>query len=431
MTTPRALLFVAGMVAVLLLAACGGGGGGGGTGTPEASPTPEGTVVTSDDGKLTLMIPEGALAEDVEVTATWVPFDALPEELQQLRGATNGYRLEPDGLRFELPVAATLTLDKSELPEEEPENGVGAYALVSFSETEAREILAGQSTEASLDDGTVVVRGELTHFSYIGLTRGSLQLELQRVAREHAVGSSFAARAGAKNPNPDKARLTEPTGLFDATGKVSVRPGTEGFITPESEEELNGEGWFQDGQYVCADDPGPGTYSVFTRATSVVEVQDVGPISTELAVMIEFDVVCVETGGPTATPAPPGATPTQPAGGPPTVTVTISVGCEHTQPGVESELQVRVVVRLVDEDGNPAPGLRVDSEAQGPGLIESTASGTTDENGEVLLVFRINRFGPYTVTVQRISLSDGTLAIFQPGTALTSSFTVEQECTPP
>jgi hypothetical protein len=357
----------------------------------------------------------------------------LPQELQQLRGATDGYLLEPDGLVFRQPVQATYLIDKTDLPEEEPENGIAAYALVSYSDEDAREILPGQSTLLAADQRAVVVTAELSHLSYLGLTRGSLQLELERVPRQQQVGSSFTAQAAATNANPETAHLEEPEGLFGATGRVSVAPGREGFMTPESEEELNGEGWSRDGQYVCANEPGAGTYSVSARATSVVEVRNVGPISTDLAVSIQFDVECVRFAGPTATPAPPGATPTRLAegGGPPTVGVVVTAGCEHTQPGVESELRVRVRVRLVDEDGEPAAGLLVDAQAQGQGLIDTMASGTTDDNGEVVLVFRINRFGPYGVTVQRISQPDGTLAVFEAGARLSTTFNVEQECTPP
>jgi hypothetical protein len=58
---------------------------------------PEGGVVESDDGRLTLDIPEGALDEPVEITIEEV--DDLPE------GALGpAYRVEPVGTVFEGPV---------------------------------------------------------------------------------------------------------------------------------------------------------------------------------------------------------------------------------------------------------------------------------------------------------------------------------------
>ena len=74
---------------VLVLAACGGD-----SGTTSPTPgqeTPEQadgfTMVTSDDGKLTLSIPPGAIDEDVEIGITTVPLEGLPAELQVVRGA--------------------------------------------------------------------------------------------------------------------------------------------------------------------------------------------------------------------------------------------------------------------------------------------------------------------------------------------------------
>jgi hypothetical protein len=221
--------------------------------------------------------------------------------------------------------------------------------------------------------------------------------------------------------------------VFEASGQVSVDPAEEAFIGPDNEEQLNSEqGFSNPGVFHCGD-PGPGTYGVAAKATSVVQPEGAEEIRTELNVVLEVDVECVAGGGgPTNTPAPPGPTNTPPpSDGVPEVTVTIRAGCVHTMPGVESEFQVIVIVRFTDAAGNPAPGLTVDGQAQGSGLINGTASGVTDASGEVLLVFRINKFGAYTVTVQRLTLPDGRLAIVQPGTSLTSSFTVGQTCTPP
>ena len=75
-------------LALVTLAACDAAGEGIG---------PEGGVVVSDDGRLTLDIPEGALGDPVEITIEEV--DDLPED-----ALGPAYRVEPVGTVFEGPV---------------------------------------------------------------------------------------------------------------------------------------------------------------------------------------------------------------------------------------------------------------------------------------------------------------------------------------
>lgn len=58
---------------------------------------PEGGVVVSEDGRLTIDIPEGALTETVEITIEQV-------EDEPGRALGPAYRVEPVGLVFETPV---------------------------------------------------------------------------------------------------------------------------------------------------------------------------------------------------------------------------------------------------------------------------------------------------------------------------------------
>ena len=150
---------------------CGGGGDG-----DKVVVGAEGGVVTSDDSKLTLDIPAGALDEEVGITITTVSVDDLPEALREASGSGPAYRLEPDGLEFDEPVPVTLELGKDDLPEDQPENGTFAYQLVTQDEDGELEFLDELVTEASLADGTVVVRGKLDHFSIITTQRGTVIL---------------------------------------------------------------------------------------------------------------------------------------------------------------------------------------------------------------------------------------------------------------
>ena len=405
---------------IVLLVSCGGGGDGGeeATATPQPSPTPEVTIVTSDDGKLALAIPNGALPAGTVISMTAVPVTELPAELQQLKGAGTGYRLEPDGLVFSQPVEATLTLDRANLPD--AAGSMAAYGLVSFSEPAGREILPGQSTHASVSGSEVLVRGQLTHFSTLGLTQGSIEVSLDTVPREQAVGATFTAAADARNINPDFVRLTEPEGAFVASGAVST--SSDGYIGLDNEEQLNAEGFSNTGTFHC-DVAGPGTYGVEAKITSVV--LDAPEIVTELTVQLEGDVVCVEAGGG-ATQPPPAATNTPVASGGPSVVVTSEGECEHTQPGVESETRDRVGVR--DTNGQPVAGATINGTATGPALINNAAAAVTDASGNAVLVYRITAFGPYAMVVGSVVLPDGTIAVFDPSSVLSTTFTVGATC---
>lgn len=291
-----------------LLAACGGDGAGPGSPTP----TEEGRTVTSDDGKLTLEVPPGALDEDVPITITSVPLEELPQALQEVRGAGDGYRLEPDGLQFSEPVAVSLEMDRADL-EDEPEDGITAYGLVSLTENGERELLNELATEATLGEETVVARGELSHFSLITRTKGSLVVSLEEVPRIQLVGATFKAKGSFGNGDlRGKVTLVNPTGTFLAFGTVSAEGDT--FSPPHAD--LNpGDGVEGTGAFNCGQ-PGLGTYTLRGMATSVVEVKDQEPIRTPLTVTVDSVVECVSDElTPTPTPAPTSTpTPTEEPG---------------------------------------------------------------------------------------------------------------------
>jgi hypothetical protein len=71
----------------------------------------EGGVVVSDDGRMTLEIPAGALADDVEITIAVVPGPA--------GSASDLYVMEPIGLVFERPVMVTFDYDAETVGEGE------------------------------------------------------------------------------------------------------------------------------------------------------------------------------------------------------------------------------------------------------------------------------------------------------------------------
>ncbi len=126
MTWNRWLL--AGLIGASVAAACGGGGNGGGIG-------PEGGTVTSDDGRVTLTIPAGALGQSEEITIREVSADEVILIDELLRPSLGrAYEMKPDGVTFAVPATVEVETDAMAI--------VGAQAAVA--DLLAAYIQAGQ-----------------------------------------------------------------------------------------------------------------------------------------------------------------------------------------------------------------------------------------------------------------------------------------------
>ncbi|MGB0955219.1 MAG: hypothetical protein ACPGZP_04370 [Panacagrimonas sp.] len=165
---------------------------------PDPEPQPDlqqtigalGGVIEYPDGRLRLSIPEGALAEDTEITVR----ELADEELEPpLAGATleKVYRLGPDGLQFALPVTVTLQLPGSSEPAP-GESNVAVFA--NFSASADSEVPAGQLVQIN-DDG-LLLSGEINHFSDVLVVRvPGLSFTLDVNPASQTVGQTFEARA--------------------------------------------------------------------------------------------------------------------------------------------------------------------------------------------------------------------------------------------
>jgi hypothetical protein len=131
----------------------------------------------------------------------------------------------------------------------------------------------------------------------------------------------------------------------------------------------------------------------------------------------------------TETEEPAGPTATEPAGGPEQVEITQTEGCEHTQPGVQSELQKLVTVRR--PDGTPVEGANVLASATGPGLLSPTAQGTTNGEGQAQLVWPINKFGSYGVAIEGVTDASGAALELTPTSETTATIEVGEVCESP
>jgi hypothetical protein len=151
-----AALVTGSVLVMAVLGACGGDDGG----------SFDGTTVRSADGVLTVEVPEGAASDGVEVTIRELSEEDLPSEL---RGADPdavaivGYELGPDGAEFSEPVVVTFRIDPSEHGIELPDGAVPLGLLLT--ENSAGELESIEGAEVSREDGSVVVRAGMTHFS--------------------------------------------------------------------------------------------------------------------------------------------------------------------------------------------------------------------------------------------------------------------------
>ena len=137
------------------------------TASPTPSPTPisPAHTVTSDDGLLTIDVPEGALPVGLGLTALAQGEEDLPPELSGLSVRSAFYRLEPDGTVFASPVIITRRVALRDLGLDLDEDGLPILALAMRSEGGTWEWLDGQ--QLTLDGDFVVVSGSATHTSHV------------------------------------------------------------------------------------------------------------------------------------------------------------------------------------------------------------------------------------------------------------------------
>lgn len=152
----------------VLTAACGGGDGPaqgeqGSDPTDAAVSGDGGSSVVSDDGLVELTIPAGSVPEGTDVSVTAA---AMPEELVVEGADVFVYDLEPSGLEFDNPATLALTLPRQA-------EGI-VLGVVAVGDTPAD--LEHVPASFTVDDGTVTVTTEITHFSTFVAWIGGEQL---------------------------------------------------------------------------------------------------------------------------------------------------------------------------------------------------------------------------------------------------------------
>lgn len=171
MTTRRYRL-LAGLVLAVILAACGSSGGGGGT-ADGTSIGANGGTVTSADGKATLVIPPGALSQDVNISIT--PYQPQPGDPPAIPGTA--YYFNPTGTQFALPLTLTVAYDPAQLPPGTDETTLRIYKLHPDG---TQDFAAG-----SVDVNTKTVTGELRSFSQRGVRSCPECLDINLVSAQY------------------------------------------------------------------------------------------------------------------------------------------------------------------------------------------------------------------------------------------------------
>ena len=266
---------------------------------------PVGASFTSDDGKLRLDLPAGALDEQVEITITAVSVDDLPAELREAGGPGTAYRLEPAGLVFNEPVPLTLELDSSEL-EDAPEDGVVAYLLLTQGADGEIETLDELVTRATLGEETVTISGKLSHFSFIRKSDGALEVNLDQVRSRQLVDVPFRAQVLFRNVSFVAGFTFDIEPVFvNHFGVPAVN--TVGDVTEPGTVTVGGLRAEIDAEYVCSR-PGAGKYGIDTTWRAARSTPN-SELFRSFSVTIRGNVACVTTlATPTPTPTPtPGA----------------------------------------------------------------------------------------------------------------------------
>lgn len=202
----------------------------------EAIDPDEGGTVTSADGRLNLHIPPDALEEETTITVTRIDPDDDSVEFDG-DGTFPVYRLEPEGLKFELPVAMGITIDRDDVPETVTDGDtleIPLLGIESYGEEEGLEALSygiGRET-----DGEIEIIAAISHFSdYVVREFGPLIVVLG-CTKDCEVGREFRGAAGV-GPVPLAPKVTGVRGGGAVDAALRMADGEE--LAPEGEQELS------------------------------------------------------------------------------------------------------------------------------------------------------------------------------------------------
>ena len=141
-----------------------------------------GATIASDDKKLIVKIPPGAVDAGTSVSITTLTDQTMSKEISSLKPLAS-YRLEPDGLKLKLPAVVVFFGEPSS-----PEKGVSSLILSTRQKSGDVEPLQASLTTVSLDSNKVVFRGYLNHFSELFAQKGGVKAWLKPASVNLKVG---------------------------------------------------------------------------------------------------------------------------------------------------------------------------------------------------------------------------------------------------
>ncbi|MEA3249288.1 MAG: hypothetical protein U9Q03_02935 [Patescibacteria group bacterium] len=215
------------------------------------------TVLNSDDGVLALQIPDGSMPDgvttaDITIAQSEIGYDPDPfAEDGEGAELVAAYELGPDGTTFSEPVTVLFTVDWGDafgwVPLIVSRSGEG--------EDMTTELIGVTGVEGSDESGTIIVTGQVGHFSSVEMwrVRGFFDATPHSASTEHDVGDEFDFAMTVK-PNGRAVRFPHEWGWRYAYDEFSYAPGTtwgiEGEVTtwyksvlkPHEQEILNRRG---------------------------------------------------------------------------------------------------------------------------------------------------------------------------------------------
>lgn len=144
----------------LVLSACSGGGDATSPANETKNPNevgPAGGVVTTQDKRVSLDIPAGAVSKDIVITV-----NPISNPTNDARVADNSvYELGPDGTQFAQPVTLQLAYDPGDLP---PGTDMASLRIATYADGEWKDV-----DNITVDSVKHTVSGQIHHFSKYGV----------------------------------------------------------------------------------------------------------------------------------------------------------------------------------------------------------------------------------------------------------------------
>ena len=186
----------------------------GADGSPSPEPSPEAsavasiagadppvTTVTSDDGKLVLELPEGAVPEGTVITATFQSPDCRPPELADVTFSSGFYALRPAGLELAAPARLTRTTSAGDLGID-ISTDTPLIALANRLADGTWGWLDGLELDAQNDTGIIELSGDVSVLGDVyGLNTGEGLTVSAEPALEVSVGSAVAIEVTLHGPD--------------------------------------------------------------------------------------------------------------------------------------------------------------------------------------------------------------------------------------